>query len=387
MSTANSDPTRKIYPLTSLRFFAAFLVVFHHTAHAFLPAFRGASVEHLPEGFLKRLPFSLTFSVSFFYLLSGYVLSLVYLRGSKPLDAGRFFWARFARIYPLYLVMIVLSTPAVLRYWVRHDGLNAGVTRTAEMLVAHLTMVAAWYPNRLVGIDTPSWSLCGEAFFYACFCLFGARLWRLRGAGLWGTALSLYVGGQALVWLGRVHVGVLTLRFWPPFHLTTFVLGILLARWQTLQREDSSRAPVRPWQANLVLGVSLCGIMASVLLLYRFNLRDFYDDGMLAPILGGIIWVVSAAPTGMSRLLGSRWLVALGNGSYALYLINIPMLFVFQAMHWTAQALYPVYLALCVGLSVASFHYFETPVRLWLVERFHLGRRMSKVAAEGWGLT
>jgi peptidoglycan/LPS O-acetylase OafA/YrhL len=165
------------------------------------------------------------------------------------------------------------------------------------------------------------------------------------------------------------------------------VLGILLARWQTLQRENGSRAQVRPWQANLVLGLSFCGIMVSVLLLFRFNLRDFYDDGMLAPILGGIVWAVSAAPTGMSRLLGSRWLVALGNGSYALYLINIPMLFVFQAMHWTAQALYPVYLALCVGLSVLSFHYFETPVRLWLVERFRLRPRMSKVAAEGWSLT
>jgi peptidoglycan/LPS O-acetylase OafA/YrhL len=33
--------------------------------------------------------------------------------------------------------------------------------------------------------------------------------------------------------------------------------------------------------------------------------------------------------------------------------------------------LYPVYLALCVGLSLLSFHYFETPARLWLLERFH----------------
>jgi peptidoglycan/LPS O-acetylase OafA/YrhL len=43
----------------------------------------------------------------------------------------------------------------------------------------------------------------------------------------------------------------------------------------------------------------------------------------------------------------------------------------FQHLQWVAHSFYPVYLALCVGLSLLSFHYFETPVRLWLLERFH----------------
>jgi peptidoglycan/LPS O-acetylase OafA/YrhL len=371
MSSAKLSRSRKIYPLTSLRFFAAFLVVFHHTAHAFLPAFRGATVENLPDGLLKRLPFSFTFSVSFFYLLSGYVLSLVYLRGSRPFPAGKFFAARFARIYPLYLVMIVLCTPSVLIDRVQQHGLTAGATRTAEMFAAHLTLVDAWYPSRLVGIDIPSWSLSGEAFFYLCFPVLGVWLWKLRGAGLWGTALSLYLGGQALVWVARPHLGLHTVLFWPPFHLSTFLLGVLLARWQTLQREDSGRTAIRAWQANVVLGLSFCGLLASALLLPHFQVKEPYSDGMLVPVLAGIIWGLSAAPTVWSRLLSTPWLVALGNGSYALYLINIPMLLLFQSLHWTSQALYPAYLAVCAGLSVLSFYYFETPVRLWLLERFH----------------
>jgi peptidoglycan/LPS O-acetylase OafA/YrhL len=380
MSSVTVPQTRKIYPLTSLRFFAAFLVVFHHTAHAFLPAFQGATVENLPEGLLKRLPFALTFSVSFFYLLSGYVLSLVYLRGSRPFDARGFFAARFARIYPLYLLMIVLCTPNVLLGVVRQHGLATGVTRTAELFVAHVTLVDAWYPSRLVGIDVPSWSLSGEAFFYLCFPLLGVGLWRLRGARLWATALVLYAGGQALVWLARPHLGLHTVLFWPPFHLSTFALGILLARWQTLRREVSGRDASRTLEANIVLAISFCGLLASALLLPYFHVKEPYSEGMLAPILAGMIWGLSAAPTVWSRLLSAPWLVALGNGSYALYLINIPMLFVFQAFHWTSSLLYPVYLSVCVGLSVLSFYYFETPVRLWLVERFHA--RSMKVIPE-----
>jgi peptidoglycan/LPS O-acetylase OafA/YrhL len=381
MIPATLPRTRKVYPLTSLRFFAALLVVFHHTAFVFLPGFHDVTFANLPEGSLKRLSFELWFSVSFFYLLSGYVLSLVYLRGSRPFQVGKFLAARFARIYPVYLLMIVLCTPSVLSHRVQHDGLTAGITGTAEVFAAHVTLVDAWYPSRLVGIDAPSWSLSGEAFFYLCFPVLGVWLWKLRGAGLWWTAFGLYVGGQALVWTARPHVGLLTILLWPPFHLSTFALGVLLGRWQTLQREDSGRAGVREWQANLVLGLSFCGLLASTLLVPYFHVTEPYNEGMLAPILAGMIWSLSAAPTVWSRLLSAPWLVALGNGSYALYLINVPMLSIFESLHWTTQAFYPVYLSLCVGLSVFSFYYFETPVRLWLLERFESRSREKMVEA------
>jgi peptidoglycan/LPS O-acetylase OafA/YrhL len=91
---------------------------------------------------------------------------------------------------------------------------------------------------------------------------------------------------------------------------------------------------------------------------------------MLAPIFAGFIWALSAVSTPLSRWLCGRWLVALGNSSYALYLIHTPILTLFQHFQWVAQRFYPVYLALCVGLSLLSFHYFETPARLWFMERF-----------------
>lgn len=370
MNPATLPRTTKVYPLTSLRFFAALLVVFHHTAFVFLPGFHGATLANLPKGFLERLPLELWISVSFFYLLSGYVLSLVYLRGSRPLPVSKFLAARFARIYPLYLLMILLCTPRFLRHAVQHDGLTAGIARTVEVFVAHVTLLDAWYPSRLNGIDAPSWSLSGEVFFYLCFPVLGVLLWKLRGAMLWWIAFGLYVGGQALVWAVRPHVGYLTIDQWPPFHLSTFALGVLLGRWQTLQREDSRGAVDREWQANVALVLSFCGLLASALLVPYFHVLEPYADGMLAPILALMIWGLSAAPTVWSRLLSAPWLVALGNGSYALYLINVPMRFIFESLHWTTQAFYPVYLSVCVGLSVFSFYYFETPARLWLLERF-----------------
>jgi peptidoglycan/LPS O-acetylase OafA/YrhL len=115
-------------------------------------------------------------------------------------------------------------------------------------------MVQVWNPSRLLRINLPSWSLCGEVFFYACFPLLGVLLWKLRGAWLWVAALTLYVGGQTLVWVMRRHLSLEMTLTLPPLHLSTFALGILMARGQTLQQKRNGKAPVRVSQVSTVLG-------------------------------------------------------------------------------------------------------------------------------------
>ena len=362
---------KKIYPLTSVRFFAASSAVFHHTAQAFLPAVSVMPTGHLLADFVFRFLRSFTFSVSFFFLLSGYVLSLVYLRDGGEVRKAKFFAARFARLYPLYLAMIVLDSFSLLAAKIARYGLADGVAKTAWIFEAHLMMLQAWYPTRLLRIDPPSWALCAEVFFYVFFPVLGVRLWRLRGRNLGMTALTVYVGGQLLVWWIRPHVNVQTVLFWPPLQLSTFALGILLARWQTLQQDKGNIATVPEWKANVVMGLSVGGVLLCVFLLPYFHVADPYSNGLLAPVLAGIIWSLSVVPTRLSRLLSASWLVGLGNASYALYLVHIPMLKLFQHFHCATKTLYPVYWAACIGLSLLSFHAFETPVRLWLLERLH----------------
>ncbi len=250
-------------------------------------------------------------------------------------------------------------------------GMKIGLTKTAGVFAANVVMLQVWKGSRLLRINLPSWSLCVEAFFYVCFPLLGVLLWKLRGARLWMTALALYVGGQALVWGVMPHLNLETALTLPPLHLSTSALGILLARWQTLQQQRKQKAQVRVWQVNTVLALSAAGLLGSVLLVPFFKAPAPYNNGLLAPIFAGFVWALSVIPTPLSRWLCGKWLVALGNASYALYLIHMPILSLFLHFRWVSHAFYPVYLAVCVGLSLLSFHYFETPARLWLLERFH----------------
>ncbi len=138
--------------------------------------------------------------------------------------------------------------------------LRSGCFNSAKILMGNALMLQAWVPERLLRIDSPSWSLCGEAFFYLCFPALGVVLWRLRGARLWMAAVAVYVGGQMLVWAVRPHLSGQTGLYLPLLHLSTFALGILLARWQKVQQERKRGEPARLWQVNLVLGLSVAGV-------------------------------------------------------------------------------------------------------------------------------
>jgi peptidoglycan/LPS O-acetylase OafA/YrhL len=370
--------TKKSYPLTSVRFFAAFLVLFHHSV-VLLPGFDNRGHHHAPHDFLGVLSFSFSVSVSFFFLLSGYVLSFVYLHTGQVIDKGKFFAARFARLYPLYIVILVLDTPELLLTEIHRHGVSIGLTKTAEIFAANVLMLQAWYPLRLNQINFPSWSLCGEVFFYLCFPLLGVWLWKLQGRRLWLTMLVVYLGGQALFLTAIHHLNPITAFCWPVLHLSTFTLGILLARWQSLRQTRQDKPAERVLWANTVLALSFGGLILSIWLSPFTHVPGLYNNGFLAPLFAGIIWGLSAVSTPLSRWLCGKWLVALGNSSYSLYLIHMSILAIFLHFHWATLWLYPVYLALCIGLGLLSFHYFETPIRLSLVEWFH--RRSAKATS------
>jgi peptidoglycan/LPS O-acetylase OafA/YrhL len=372
---------KPIYPLTSVRFFAASLVVFHHSVRIFLPAFSARGVHGVPGDVAGILSLAFPVSASFFFFLSGYVLGFVYLHNKPILNKRSFLAARFARLYPLYFLVLVLDTPELLIPEVQHYGIKIGLTKTAAIFAANMGMLQVWKGSRLLRINLPSWSLCVEAFFYLCFPSLGFLLWKLRGAQLWMTAVALYAGGQALVWAMRPHLHVETVLTLPPLHLSTFALGILLARGQTLRQQQNGKPQVRVWQVNTVLALSASGLLGCALLIPLFGVPAPYNNGLLAPIFAGFIWALSVISSPVSRWLCRSWLVNLGNASYALYLIHMPILALFQHFRWVARPFYPIYLALCVGLSLISFRYFETPVRLWLLELFHR-RLLRNIATE-----
>jgi peptidoglycan/LPS O-acetylase OafA/YrhL len=142
------------YSLTSTRFFAAFYVlVFHFASRPARQAGAPATVTRfLSNGHM---------GVPFFLILSGFILSYSYLGQLRFGGERRRFWeARFCRVYPVYLLSLLIDWP--------FRG-----QMTASATIAVLTATQAWNPaNGLAQMwNFPAWTLSVEAFFYLCFPL------------------------------------------------------------------------------------------------------------------------------------------------------------------------------------------------------------------------
>ena len=181
---------RNLDSLTSMRFVAAGMIVIHHSRGHF----------GIPEDIGGR--FLLDQAVSFFFVLSGFILTYVYPRLDTWEARGRFWLARFGRIWPAHfaafaVLWIVLQRPSYF---------PTGVS-TWWLGILNLTLLHAWVPvwNVFFSFNAVSWSISAEMFFYLVFPLliidWGKSWW-------WKLGLAL-LPAIGLIWAcGRFNVPI-----------------------------------------------------------------------------------------------------------------------------------------------------------------------------------
>jgi peptidoglycan/LPS O-acetylase OafA/YrhL len=350
----------KMNALTSTRFFAALYVVFFHFRWG-LPR-GGALDQFLDVGYV---------AVSFFFLLSGYILAMVYLRNEKKIDPATFYSARFARIYPLFIACVLLDTPFAVMMRISKYGLAGAVERVIQMFMGTAVMLHMFLPT-IANINVPSWSLSIEAVFYLIFPILGPVLWRLRKRSLYIIAPAIYLASLTLryvvagIW--PVPLPVLEL----PSFIGIFAIGILAARLSVNSEAMPGRIASHRLFAWGVLIASLAGfglvvIASPWLLQHRIHLGL-----LLAPVFVGVIWTLSASCISGMSWLNAKWLVILGEASFGIYLLQWPVRQLLELFHLTGSLLdYPLFFGLLLGISVLSFRYYESPARRWILEMFH----------------
>ncbi|MHB2208949.1 acyltransferase family protein [Methylobacterium sp. CM6257] len=295
-----------------LRALAALMVAWHHARHeAALLAGRGAGPALDPGTLLPWWG-----GVDLFFVISGLVIVLASGRlFGQPGGRARFLAHRIARVVPLYWLVSLLYLALAL---VRPDLLGeaaALVHDPGALLAGFLFWPAARPDGTIQPLYGLGWTLNYEAFFYVLFAV-GLGFSR-RGAVVWLVlVLGLLVAARALV------PGLpLPLRFWADPIVSEFAAGAALA---LAYRRGFMPAPaMRAALAAMgVLGLALAARLLA-------GLGE--ADGFLRPLLVGIPAVALAAAslgpgrgaTEVARLPAPvRGLVALGDASYALYLVH-----------------------------------------------------------------
>lgn len=367
---AISPRPQKILALTSVRFFAAFYVMlFHSFPRVSTPGFyRGVFQNLIGMGYI---------GVNFFFVLSGFILAIVYLKDKKPVNKRRFLVARFARIYPLYFAAMLLDTPHFLHVQLQifHLSLRQAVVSffvTAGLLQTWLSV--GW-------LNPPGWSLSAEAFFYLLFPWLGAVVWKIRGKLVLPVSVLIYLAGLGVICgLNRVqssdHV-----RFNPLPHVFVFVLGILLARLYVWTEESPERSrrldSLSPW----LLMVSVLATIA-VPIFHLVTSEWLLQHGLLTPLFAVIVLACSSKNRVITMLFSHRWLILLGEASYGIYLMHVPVFSIFRAsIVRYGMPVYLLYVATTIGLSIMSYYLLEIPARRWILEKEQVRGQESLVVS------
>jgi peptidoglycan/LPS O-acetylase OafA/YrhL len=354
-----------------LRFFAALAIVFHHFGHF--------AFERNP--LLDRLLHGMGSGVSFFFVLSGFVLVYAYDSPVGVRSIRSYLVARFARVYPVYILGLAAAAgPAML--YLRFPGHLSASRILVVPGVLGLFLLQAWVPPVANLLNNPAWSLSAEAFFYAVFPLLlvprvkeflgNHRVAILVPILLAGSApllaLHLYHPHAELAEIGSSEFAIRNWAyFWPLLRIPEFILGVVVG----LEFLKPRRRRIPVWCAPVALaGVGL--LMCTT----PDGYQVFLHNSLLAPLFGVVIYGLATSEGRASRILSTTWFVLLGESSYALYILHVPLEAI-TAMLWRkcglgqiGAAFFCFYLACAILASILVFLQVETPLRKRIKKAF-----------------
>lgn len=350
--------TRPPLPLlTILRFFAALEVVIFHFFY-----FQQTDVLHSVLSGGRQ-------AVTFFFVLSGFILTYVYggPAGKRdPAISARSFWrARFARIIPAYIAGLLLGLP-----FFAYSALVSHMTSIADFvqgLILVPLLLQAWWPPAALAWNPPAWSLSVEMLFYALFPVLAKISSRIPSNIFLAVALGMVLA-DAVVVQSIMPGPDFTAKDWfpilydPLFHLPQFVLGMATGRLYLTGKAPLLRENFALFAAAALLAAATIGARA-------FLPWWASSNAVLAPLFGVMIFCGARSALGRGQGWIAAILVFLGEASYAVYILHSPLLAWWAWIEKKLDIVLPLslafvpYLCLLLALSGMVFLYVEKPMR------------------------
>ena len=320
--------------------------------------------------------------VGTFFLISGFILTYNYDGRATTLSKRGFWLARFARLYPTYAFVLLLSTPLLVDEWQArpHAEFWTGLLVTPLLL-------QGWSPSLATFWNTVAWTLSADLVLYLLFPYI-LRVWADRGSflntpsRLVGVILALWLIGlsphtyyqftnpdhlsapadrfTATMWMRM-------LKYTPAAYLCTFLAGVTLAKLHAIVSVT----------ARLRFAMSATALAAIVAFFYLGAAHVPYvivHGALLLPFFCLLVLGLSG-PNPIASVFAFQPLVVLGEATFALYLLHFNVFELIHVYHLPERlhlvALDPwISYLFIIGLAYATVRLVERPMQRRILGRY-----------------
>ena len=365
VTSSPAKPPRKpqLPALTGLRTLLACNIVLFH----FTPPHMGPFYPLINNSYVF---------VGFFILLSGFVLSYNYADRPQPLNKRDFWRARFARLYPVYLLSLIISITMLGAEWHArsHGQFLMGTVLTPLML-------QGWSPQLATFWNTVAWTLSCEAAFYFFFPWLVLLPWPKTPGRLVALMLGVWCVGliphMLYLHFNPDHLAapadrytsgfwIRTLKYTPVAYLCTFLAGMALGKVQ-------SRLVISERLRTLIAAASLAAIAAFFGIAIAHVPYILMHGGLLVPIFASLVVGLSGQNI-FASIFSWKPIELLGQASYALFVLHFNFMNLLRDHHVTEHlhlaAFDPwISYAATLAVSVAAMYFVERPARKAILSR------------------
>ncbi|ETI67537.1 acyltransferase family protein [Neobacillus vireti] len=354
---------RRYDQLDSLRGLAAISVFLGHisivTATPFI-SFTVSSIVFLPlKVFIGKSSYSF---VNFFFVLSGFVLFLLFTKG-KTKNYGGFIISRFFRIYIPYIVAVTVSIITYLSFskggikelsgWF---NLSWTVPLTLKDMLDHIMMIGNFNTNLYNNV---LWSLVQEMRVSLIFPIIAVIIIRVK----WHVSLLMcfclsFISGLNNIFNWENSLGYHTSFFASLQIISMFILGSLLAKhlYQLIEiyviLTKNNKIVLLIFTVSCFIYNEALTVVANHLGIYQYGeIMSDYSIGV-----GSVLVIlISLASIRVQSVLLIKPLLFLGRISYSLYLYHLPILFSLIYVFYKILPLWSI-LIISIPLAIITAH-------------------------------
>lgn len=356
---------KKIESLTSIRFFLALIVLFSHIDE-FFPQY------NILPSLIGR------YAVTSFFILSGMILTHVYFKINFLVKRNviKFYQKRFSRIYPLYVLPLIMLIP--LKLLMQYISLDS-VSNTESLYIKEFTWVnfmiqlfsiqsfTIGFSQSSFSWNNPGWSVSNEMFFYLTFPLFIILFNKFTKKQLVYALIIVFVFSSinSFIISQYLHItkapAIIQILYMNPLiRLSEFILGIIC---YNIYLKINFK--------NILTYFFIVGVIINILII------GFAFQYMSLAIIYNILIILSYCLIVNPQFMRSKFFVLLGNSSYSLYLLHGPLLlyiFLICKLHhvYITPVSLVIILIFIVLISILTYLFYEKPINLFLRKKWKL---------------